>query len=260
MRRRLRLEFYLLVMHKHLTIIAGLICFQAAAQTPVRVLASNGVRAVIEELKPQCERTIGHPLAIQYGSTSDLMKRIDGGETFDLTVLTAEGIGRLANEGKVNGFTRADIARCGVGVGIRKGAPKPAIATPEEMKSALLNARFVAYAADGASRVFVERMEQKLGIADQMKAKTMLTHGSGEATADVASGKADLVLTLGSEILPAPGVQLIGPLPAQLQGYVNFVAAASAKARNVDAAKAVIQYLKGPTAAPVYKAKGMEPR
>jgi molybdate transport system substrate-binding protein len=233
----------------------------AAAQSgPVTVLASNGVRAVIEELRPQCERTIGHPLAIQYGSTTDLAKRIDAGESFDLTVLTTEAIDRLIKSGKLSGSSRAAIARCGVGVGIRAGAPKPNIATPEAMKAALLQAKAIAYAEDGASRVFVEKMEQTLGIAGQMKAKTMLTHGSGAADATVAEGKADIVLTLGSEILGVHGVELVGPLPAAVQGYINFAAAADAKGQNAEAAKAVIQFLKSPAAAPIYQAKGMEAR
>jgi molybdate transport system substrate-binding protein len=233
----------------------------ATAQTgPVHVLASNGVRAVIEELRPQCERTIGHALEIQFGSTTDLAKKIEAGEPFDLTILTTEAIDRLIRSGRLAAATRADIARCGVGVGIRAGAPKPNISTPDAMKAALLKAKAVTYAEDGASRVFVEKMEQTFGIADQMKAKTLLTHGSGAANQEVVAGKADMVLTLGSEILPVRGVQLIGPLPAAVEGYVNFAAGASANTQNADSAKAVIQFLKSRAAAPVYKAKGMEAR
>ncbi len=232
----------------------------AAQSSPITVLASNGVRAVIEQLKPQCERTIGHPLAIQYGSTTDLVKKIDAGASFDLTILTAEAVDRLVKSGKVAAASRTAIARCGVGVGIRAGAPKPDIATPEAMKAALLKAKAVAYAEDGASRVFVEKMEQRFGIADQMKAKTILTHGSGAADATVAEGKADLVLTLGSEILGVHGVELVGPLPPAVEEYINFAAAAGDKSPNAEAAKAIIQFLKSPAAAPVYQAKGMEAR
>ena len=240
--------------------IAGLASGAAAQTGAVRVIASNGVKAVIEELQPQCERAIGHPLVIQWGSTTGLKQKIEAGEPFDLAVLTTEAIDALVHSGKVSGATRADIARCGVGVGIRSGAPKPDIGTPEAMKKTLLNAKSITYAQDGASRVFVEKMEQTLGIAEQTKAKTMLTTGSGPATANVAEGKAEMVLTLASEILPVHGIELIGPLPGSLQGYVSFAAAAGAKAQNAEAAKAVIQFLKGASAAPVYKAKGMEAR
>ncbi|HEY7388206.1 MAG TPA: substrate-binding domain-containing protein [Bryobacteraceae bacterium] len=232
----------------------------AAAQQPVHVLASNGVREVIKDLQPKVEHAIGHPLMIEYGSTTDLVKKIGAGESFDLTLLTTEAIDKLIQSGKLAASTRADIARCGVGVGIRAGAPKPDISTPEAMKATLLKAKYVSYAADGASRKFVEQMEQTFGIADQMEPKTMLTHGSVEADANVAAGKADIVLTLGSEILPAPGVQLVGPLPAAVQHYVNFAAAVNGMAKNAEAAKAMIKFLKSPAAAPVYQAKGMEGR
>jgi molybdate transport system substrate-binding protein len=232
----------------------------AAGQQPIHILCSNGVREVIKDLQPKCERAIGHPLTLEYGSTTDLVKKIGDGENFDLAILTTEAIDKLIQGGKLANSTRADIARCGVGVGIRAGAPKPDISTPEAMKATLLRAKYVSYAGDGASRKFVEQMEQKFGIADQMKPKTILTHGSVEADANVAAGKADLVLTLGSEILPAPGVQLVGPLPAAVQAYINFAAAANSTTQSASAAKAVIQFLKSSTAAPVYQAKGMEAR
>jgi molybdate transport system substrate-binding protein len=248
-------------MSKHSTpLLVLLMAGAAAAQQPVHVLASNGVREVIKDLQPKVEHAIDHPLVIEYGSTTDLVNKIGAGESFDLTVLTTEAIDKLIQSGKLAASTRVDIARCGVGVGIRAGAPKPDIATPEAMKATLLKAKSVSYAADGASRKFVEQMEQTFGIADQMKAKTILTHGSVEADANVAAGKADIVMTLGSEILPAPGVQLIGPLPAAVQHYVNFAAAVNGKAQNAEAAKAIIKFMKSSAAAPVYQAKGMEAR
>jgi molybdate transport system substrate-binding protein len=251
---------------KHATcaaaIAAGLavLSLPAAAQNaPVRVLASNGVKAVIQELQPQCERAIGRPLAIQFGSTTDLLNKIDAGESFDLAMLTYEAIDQLEKAGKL-APKPTRVARCGVGVGIRSGAPKPDIGTPEAMKRTLLNAKSVTYAEDGASRPFVEKMEERLGITNELKAKTTLTHGSGAATANVADGKADLVLTLASEILPVHGIELVGPLPEALQGYVNFAAGIDPHSKNAEAAKSIIQFLTGPSAAAVYKSKGMEAR
>lgn len=229
------------------------------AETSLRVFASNGVKAVIEELQPQCERATGRRLAIQFGSTADLVKKIDAGEPFDLTMLTSDAIDQLIKFGKL-APKAVPLARCGVGVGIRSGTPKPEIGTSEAIKRTLLKAKSVTYAEDGASRVFVEKMEERLGIASELKAKTMLTHGSGAATANVADGKSDLVLTLASEILPVHGIELVGPLPEALQGYVNFAAGVAVEAHDPAAANAVIQFLKGPSAAPVYKAKGMEVR
>lgn len=229
------------------------------AETSLRVFASNGVKAVIEELQPQCERATGRRLAIQFGSTADLVKKIDAGEPFDLTMLTSDAIDQLIKSGKL-APKAMPLARCGVGVGIRSGTPKPEIGTSEAIKRTLLKAKSVTYAEDGASRVFVEKMEERLGIASELKAKTMLTHGSGAATANVADGKSDLVLTLASEILPVHGIELVGPLPEALQGYVNFAAGVAVGAHDPAAANAVIQFLKGPSAVPVYKAKGMEVR
>jgi molybdate transport system substrate-binding protein len=229
------------------------------AENSLRVFASNGVKAVIEQLQPQCERATGRKLAIQFGSTTDLVQKINAGQAFDLTMLTSEAIDQLIKSGKV-ASKGVPLARCGVGVGIRSGAPRPDISTPEAMKRTLVKAKSVTYAEDGASRVFVERMEDRLGIASEVKAKTMLTHGSGAATANVADGNAELVLTLASEILPVHGIELVGPLPEALQDYVNFAAGVAADAHDPAAANAVIQFLKGPSAAPVYKAKGMEAR
>jgi molybdate transport system substrate-binding protein len=229
------------------------------AENSLRVFASNGVKAVIVELEPQCERATGSRLAMQFGSTTDLVKKIDGGEPFDLALLTHEAADQLEKAGKV-APKPVHLARCGVGVGIRSGAPKPEIDTPDAMRRTLLKANSVTYAEDGASRVFVEKMEERLGIASELKTKTMLTHGSGAATANVADGKSDLVLTLASEILPVHGIELVGPLPESLQGYINFAAAIAAQTRNREAAQSVVQFLAGPAAAPVYKAKGMEAR
>jgi molybdate transport system substrate-binding protein len=232
----------------------GLLSAQTA---PVRVLASNGVKAVIEELKPQCELKTGHPLEIQWGSTTDLVKKIDSGAAFDLALLTNEATDRLMRSGKLMPKA-AKVARCGVGVGVRTGAPKPDISTPEAMKHTLLAAKSITYAEDGASRTFVETMIDHFGINAQMKSKIMLVHGSNAADAAVADGKAEIVLTLASEILPAPGVVLVGTLPGEVQGYINFAAGISTKTTNEQAAAAVIHFLTSSAAKPVYKAKGME--
>jgi molybdate transport system substrate-binding protein len=153
-----------------------------------------------------------------------------------------------------------DLARCGIGIGIRTGASKPDIKTPETLKQALLKVKAVSYAQDGASRGSVEKMFARMGIADQMKAKTVLDQGSVRAAGHVVSGDADFVLTLVSEILPIKGIELLGSLPEEYQGYVSFSAGVATKAQNPDAAKAFLKFLAAPTNAATYKAKGMEPR
>ena len=224
----------------------------------VHILVSNGVKAVVDELKPQAERAIGHPLSIEFGTTTGLKQKIEAGENFDATFLTSDAIADLVKSGKLAGSS--SLARCGIGMGARAGAPKPDIRTPEALKETLHQAKAITYAQDGASRGSIEKMLGGFGIAEQMKAKTMLVPGSVKSNELVAAGKADYVLTLVSEILPAPGVELIGPLPEQVQNYISFSAGVSQKAAHAESAKALVQFFKGPAAASVYKAKGLEPR
>jgi molybdate transport system substrate-binding protein len=235
-------------------------CFiqEAAAQTaPVHALVSNGVRAVVEELRPQCERSGGRPLALQFGSTAGLRQKIDAGEAFDALVLTTPAIEDLIKQGKAAGpATR--VARAGIGVGIRSGAAKPDISTADAMKQTLLAAKSITYVGDGASRVYIEKMSADLGITDRMKPKTILQPDIEKSIADVASGKAELWITLMSEIMPAKGITLIGPLPQQFQNYVNFSAALSAKPANAAAGKSFVTCVTASSADATLKAKGLE--
>jgi molybdate transport system substrate-binding protein len=252
---------------KRLTLLAttlGFIVLPASAATaqtlPIRVVASNGVKAVLEELVPQCERATGRRLSIQFNSSAALKERIAAGEEFDVAIVTSDLLDSLIKEGKVAASSRAGVARAGVGVGIRAGAPKPDIATPDALKRTLLAAKGISYAQDGASRVYIAKMLDQLGIADAMKSKTILEQGSVRSAGRVASGDADLVMTLVSEILPIPGIELAGPFPAAVQSYVSFAAGVATKATDPGAARMLIGILTGPGVAPTFKAKGMEAR
>jgi molybdate transport system substrate-binding protein len=232
----------------------------AAEGAAVRVLVSNGMKAAMEEFQPQCERAIGHPLAIQYNSTASVKKKIEAGEEFDVTVITSEAISDLIKQGKLATASRAEIARSELGIGIRAGAAKPDIHSPEALKRALLDAKSITYPQDGASRGYIEKMFERMGIAADVAPKIILAQGSGPATESVAAGKAALVITLFSEIVPIHGVEILGPLPGDLHSDIRFAAAASSAAKNAEAAKALITFLAGPKAAPTLKAKGLEPR
>jgi len=227
------------------------------APTELRVLSSNGVRSVVEELQPEIERTIGRALSIEFSTAAALKTKIEGGEAFDVAILTPALIDDLIAQGKVAANSRTDVARAGVGVGIRQGAPAADISTPDALKSMLLKAQSVAFTADGQSRTTIDRAFAQLGIADAMRAKTVLK-GPGEAPAAVAAGEAEVVVTLMSEILPVPGLQLLGPLPEAVQGYVSFTAGRSANARDADAANALLRYLSDPAAAAAMKAHGLD--
>jgi len=232
----------------------------AAAQAPaIRVLASNGVGGALNDIIPQCERATGHPLAVEFSTTAALKPRIEGGEAFDLTVLTSDAIDALIKEGKVLADSRTNISRVGIGVGIRSGAAKPDLSTPEALKATLLNAKSITYAQSGASRPTIDKMLDRLGIADALKSKTLLLPGAEETTAAVASGKAELLVTLISEIMSAKGMELAGPLPKEFQTYVAFTAGVSPNAKDIEAAKSAVKFLTGSEAAAAYRAKGMEP-
>jgi len=239
-------------------VLTFLAIYPAAAQNaPVHVLASNGVKAVIDELKPQAEKAIGRRLTIEFGTSSVVKTRIEGGEAFDVAILTSDVIEDLAKAGKIAAGTRTEIARCGIGIGVRVGAAKPDIKTVDALKKTLLASKSITYAQDGASRAYILQMD-KLGITDAMKAKTILEKGSVASNARVADGSAEMILTLVSEILPAPGVQLVGPLPADVQHYVSFAVGIGPNSKNTDAGKALSKFFASPAVAPTLKAKGME--
>ena len=224
----------------------------------VKVFASNGFRAVFEELAPRCEKTIGKRVSTEFGTSTGLLQRVNGGEAFDVAVMTTEAVDDLGKGGKIAPASRVALGKSVIGVGVRSGAPKPDIKTADALKQTLLRAKAVSYAGDGASRPHIEAMFESLGIAKSMSGKSILEQGSVRAAAKVASGDAELLLTLVSEILPAPGLELVGPLPEKFQHPVSFAAAMGKSAAHADAAAALIKCLSAPDTAAVLKAKGME--
>src|SRR5260370_1326944 len=141
-------------------------------------------------------------------------------------------------QGKLTGVWRMDVGRSELGIGIRAGAPRPDIRTPEALKKTLQEAKSITYPQDGASRGSIEKMFERMGIAADVKPKIILAPGSGPATESVAEGKAAMVITLFSEIVPVHGVEILGPLPGEFQYDIRFAAGASPSAKNADAAKA----------------------
>jgi molybdate transport system substrate-binding protein len=230
----------------------------SGVEGPVRVLASNGVKAVVEELVPLCEKAIGRPLSIEFNSSAMLKQGIDKGDPFDVAIVTSELMDQLIKEGRIAAATRAAVARSGIGVGVRAGARKPDIRTADAMKRTLLDARAITYAQDGASRPHIVKMLERLGIADEIGRKAILEQGSIRSAGRVVNGDADLLITLNSEILPIKGMELVGSLPAEFQSYVTLVAGAGSKAADPVAAKAVIAFLTGPGVETTLRTKGME--
>jgi len=233
---------------------------QNTSNDALQLLVSNGMKGSMEELRSHCEKAIGRSLAITFSSTASLKKRIETGEAFDATIVTSEAIDDLIKQGKLVSASRADVGRSELGIGIRAGAPKPDIRTPAALKKTLQQAKSITYPQDGASRGWIERAFERMGIAAEVKPKIVLAPGSGPATESVAAGKAAMVITLFSEIVPIHGVEILGPLPGEYQLAIHFAAATSATSKNAEAVRALIAFLSGPTAASILKAKGIEPR
>jgi molybdate transport system substrate-binding protein len=231
----------------------------APAEDPVRVLVSNGLKAAIEELQPSCERAIGRPVAVEFNSTAALKAKIDAGERFDAALITTEAIDDLIKHNKVSAGSRTELGRSPLVVGIRAGAPKGDIGSQEALKRRLLQAKSITYPRDGASRGYIEKMFAGLGIAEDLKEKIALMNGSKLATESVAAGQNELVLTLASEILPVPGLEVLGSLPGPLAYDIHFAGAASTGTANAEPVKALLSFLKGPQATPLFKSKGIEP-
>jgi len=226
---------------------------------PLRVLASNGVRAALQDLVPQWERAVGRPLMVEFDPSAAIKRKIEGNAPFDVTILTTDVIDSLAKEGKLSADGRGRIGRIGVGVGVVAGAQKPDLRTPDTIKQALLNAKSMTWGEEGASRPAIDKMIRELGVGDQIKTKIRFTKNVDQSMELVRNGQADFVITLISEILPAKGVDFAGPLPAKFQDYVTFATGVSAASKNMDAAQAAVKFITGSIVAGAFKSKGIEP-
>jgi molybdate transport system substrate-binding protein len=213
----------------------------------------------MEELIPQIEHSTGRKLAVQFDSSKNLRDKIQAGEPFDATILTSDVLDDLIKQGKVAPAGRSEISRTGMGVGVRAGAPKPDVSTPEALKRTLLNAKSISLNPTGASATHVYDIFARMGIADSVKPKLILDSKPGGPQISVAGGKAEIVITLIPEIEFFPGVELAGPVPPEYQSYINFAAGISVGSKDPAAAKALIQFISGPAINSVLKAKGMEP-
>jgi molybdate transport system substrate-binding protein len=230
----------------------------SATAAELKLLISNGMKEAVHDLAPQFERATGHKLSIRYGTSAFLQRDMEAGESFDVTVVPTPSIDAVAKVGKLDIPTRSDIAHSRIGIAVRKGALKPDISTVEAFKRTMLNAKAIAYATVGTSGVHFIAVCERLGIANEVKAKGKTLPG-GVLAEFVVKGEADLAIQQISELLPVEGVELVGPFPAELQLVTTYVAATSATSREGTAGKAFIQFLKTPAAGTVLKAKGLDP-
>ena len=229
-----------------------------ASGAPLRALSSNGVRAGLDAVLPQCERSLGRKLAIEFGTSASMRQRIGGGETVDVAFITTPVVAELAQGGHLVASSITPVGRAGIGFGIREGGRPFDINSAAALKQSFLSARSVTFAREGASRPHIERMFEQLGIAAEMQAKTLLEPGSVQAADKVLAGEAEVLLTLVSEILPVEGMKLVGPLPAEFQSYITFDAAVGSRSADAAAARAFIACVTAPATAPAFAAEGIE--
>ena len=232
----------------------------AVAAAEIKLLTAGAMRAVVVEMLPEFEKRTGHKVTIDNATAGTLAKRIEGGETFDVAIITPKVLEGLAAKGKVEGAGPVGLAKVGIGVAVKEGAPLPDIKTVEAFKAALMAAKTVAYIdpkAGGSSGIYFDGLIERLGIAEHVRAKARLKQG-GYVAELVASGEAEIAVHQISEIVPVKGVVLVGPLPAEVQNFTVYAAAVSAASKDAAAAKALIEHLASPAAAPVLKMKGME--
>jgi molybdate transport system substrate-binding protein len=244
--------------------LSALAAMTASAQSAeLKVLITTAMKAAIDDLGPSFERASGYTLRITYGPSGALAKRVADGEAVDL-VIVAGGIDELVKQGKVAADGRADVARVRIGVAVRKGAPKPDIATVDAFKRTLVAATSIAYvdpAAGGASGIYLARMLERIGLLAEVNAKARLARGGTEdmVSAIVARGEAEIGLQQISEIMSVSGADLVGPLPDELQTVTIYTAGVPVSAKEADGAKALVRFLTAPAATPIYNANGLDP-
>lgn len=231
---------------------------QMAYAAEIQVMSSNAMREAYLELVPQFEKASGHKVATSFVGSADIMKRMRAGETVDLVILQSSSVDELMQLGKLVPGSRVDLAKSGIGVAVRAGAPKPDISSSEALKRALLAAKSVVISS-GPSGIYLAGLFQRMGIAAELKPKLIQTAPGGQSGDVVARGEAELGFQQVSEILPVKGIDYVGPLPADIQSITVFSAGTYAGAKQAEAAKAWTRFLTSPAAAPVIRKKGMEP-
>lgn len=247
-----------------LALFAGFLAIAAAGQSAsaaeIKLLTAGAMRAVVVALLPDFEKQTGHKVEIDNATAGTLKKRIEGGEAFDVAIITPAVVDDLAGTGKIVAGSRIDLAKVGMGVAVKEGTPVPDIGTVDAFKRMLLGAKSVAYIdpkAGGSSGIYFDKLLDRLGIGDEVRPKAKLKQG-GYVAELVASGEAEVAIHQISEIVPVKGAVLVGPLPADVQNFTTYSAGLGAAAKDAAAAKALIQFMAGPATDPILKTRGMQ--
>ena len=238
--------------------MCALLCSGVAYAAEIRVLSTQATEQSYRELVPQFEQASGHKVTTTFTGTLDVQKRIAAGESYDLIIMAGPAIDDFIKSGKIVPGSRVDIAKSGVGLAVRAGAPKPDISTSSALKTALLAAKSIGYST-GPSGVYVVGLFERMGIADQIKPKLRQTPTGVFVGSIVASGEAEIGFQQVSELSHFPGVDYVGPLPADVQKMTVFSSGVQVGAKEAEAAIAWVKFLVAPAAASVFQKRGMEP-
>ena len=236
----------------------GIMTCTAAQAAEIRMIGSTAMREALDELVPLFEKATGHKVVINFQSGAELPVRVEEGVPSDIVLTTPDNIERLVKGGKVAGGSRVDFVRSRVGVAVRAGAPHPDISTPDGFRAAMLAAKKIGI-SKGPSGVHLMSVMQKLGIADEVKAKAIMPALGARVGALVASGEADIGVQQVTELLPIAGIDFIGPLPRELQTEIVYATVRPMNARETAAADALVKFLTSETVAPHLRKMGLEP-
>jgi molybdate transport system substrate-binding protein len=230
-----------------------------AATAEIKIMTPRSMWTVLKEIGPEFERSFGHKLKVDTGIAATLADRIIGGESFDIFVGPPVQVERLIKVNKIVAGSRTPIAHSGIGVEVRAGARKPDISTVDAFKRTLLNAKSIGYLKqEGTSGAYLHGLFDRLGISEAIRSKVIRPE-TDVVSEMVAKGEIELGMVVITQIMTTPGVDLVGPIPEDLQSYVRWSGVVSANSAAPEVARDLIRFLTGPTALPVLKAQGMEP-
>ncbi len=238
--------------------LALLVLPTLAVAGEVKVVSTVAAKSTLEALKPFFESSTPHKVIFLFGTAAPLKRQIEGGESFDVTVLTPGMVEDLAKAGRVDAASKVDFGRTGLAIACRKDLAPPDIGNAQSLKRALASAKMITYTKEGQSGAAAAKLIERLGIADEMKPRTHIDTRTGGALLAVEEGKADLGFSLLTEILNSPGVRLVGTIPGDLQTYMTLSAGVSSSTRDAAAPRAFVQFLRSEQARNIMKEKGIE--
>jgi len=236
----------------------GAVMSSAASAAEIKVLASGATKEACLDLIPAFEKISGHKVVATWAGTVDIKKRMAAGDVYDVVVVAAPEIDAFTKQGKIVEGTQANLMKSSIGVAVRAGATKPDIGSGEALKKTLLAAKSVGYST-GPSGVYMQTLFDRMGITEQVKPKLRQVPPGERIGTVIAKGEVEIGFQQVSELIHEPGIDYLGPLPADVNKVTVFTAGIHTGSREAAAARAFIQYLTSPAAAPAIKHHGMEP-